>query len=170
MVNNSLIEKNCSCTLSWRRPLSYRNQSTELFCKSLNWFLHNRDFHHERVNCTGVKHRTSDYRRTRSSGNYKEKYHTSDQKTIDPLLTNNSVTYPVVAIDVIKCRALMDTGSGASDVSTSLMDLILTKKLIRETATQTKLKLSHLFPMHPFSTLWKHQNSLRLRFSNISRG
>ena len=28
-------------TLSWRRFLSYRNQSIDLFCKSMNWFLYN---------------------------------------------------------------------------------------------------------------------------------
>ena len=28
--------------------LSYRNQSTDLFCKSIDWFLYNRDLCHER--------------------------------------------------------------------------------------------------------------------------
>ena len=27
-------------TLSWRRPLSYRNQSIDLFSKSMDWFLY----------------------------------------------------------------------------------------------------------------------------------
>ena len=35
-------------TLSRRRFLSYRNQSIDLFCKSMDWFLYNRDFCHER--------------------------------------------------------------------------------------------------------------------------
>ena len=26
--------------LSWRRPLSYRNQSIDLLCKSMDWFLY----------------------------------------------------------------------------------------------------------------------------------
>ena len=35
-------------TLSWRRFLSYRNQSIDLFCKSMNQFLYNRNLLHER--------------------------------------------------------------------------------------------------------------------------
>ena len=31
---------NTSLTLSWRRSLSYRNQSTDLLCKSVDWFLY----------------------------------------------------------------------------------------------------------------------------------
>ena len=27
-------------TLSWRRPLSYRNQSIEMLCKPMDWFLY----------------------------------------------------------------------------------------------------------------------------------
>ena len=36
-------------TLSWRRPLSYRNQSTDLQCKSMDWFLYDNGSRHERV-------------------------------------------------------------------------------------------------------------------------
>ena len=28
-------------------PLLYRNQTIDLFCKSLNWFLYDRELHHE---------------------------------------------------------------------------------------------------------------------------
>ena len=35
--------------LSCRRSLSYRNQSTDLLCKSMDWFLYDRELHHERV-------------------------------------------------------------------------------------------------------------------------
>ena len=38
-----------SLTLSWRRSLSYRNQSIDLLCKSMGWFLYDRDICHERV-------------------------------------------------------------------------------------------------------------------------
>ena len=31
-------------TLSWRRYLSYRNQSINLYSKSVDWFLYDRDF------------------------------------------------------------------------------------------------------------------------------
>ena len=37
-------------TLSWRRPLSYRNQSIDLPSKSMEWFLYDNDLRHERVN------------------------------------------------------------------------------------------------------------------------
>ena len=39
--------------LSWRRPLLSRNQSIDLLCKSIDWFLYDRDLRHERVK--GVK-------------------------------------------------------------------------------------------------------------------
>ena len=37
-----------SLTLSWRRPLSYRNQSIDLLCKSMDWFLYDNGPRHER--------------------------------------------------------------------------------------------------------------------------
>ena len=38
-----------SLTLSWRRPVSYRNQSIDLQSKSMDWFLYDNGFCHERV-------------------------------------------------------------------------------------------------------------------------
>ena len=38
-----------SLTLSWRRSLTYRNQSINLQSKLLNWFLYDRELRHERV-------------------------------------------------------------------------------------------------------------------------
>ena len=35
--------------LSWRRSLSYRNQSIDLLCKSMEWFLYDRDLRYEVV-------------------------------------------------------------------------------------------------------------------------
>ena len=37
-------------TLSWRRPLSYRNQSIDLWSKSIDRFLFDNGLRHERVN------------------------------------------------------------------------------------------------------------------------
>ena len=37
-------------TLSWRRPLSYRNQPIDLLCKSMVWFLYDDGLRHEWVN------------------------------------------------------------------------------------------------------------------------
>ena len=39
----------CDLIVSWRRPLSYRNQSNDLESKSMDWFLYDRDLRHERV-------------------------------------------------------------------------------------------------------------------------
>ena len=36
-------------TLSWRRPLSYRNQTIDLRSKSVDWFLYDNGLSHERV-------------------------------------------------------------------------------------------------------------------------
>ena len=36
-------------TLSWRRPLSYRNQSSDLLFKLMDWFLYDNGRYHERV-------------------------------------------------------------------------------------------------------------------------
>ena len=40
---------NCLLTLSWWRPISYRNQSIDLQSKSVDWFLYDRDLRHKRV-------------------------------------------------------------------------------------------------------------------------
>ena len=39
--------------LLWRRSLSYRSQCHDLICKSLDWFLYNKNLRPERVN-TGM--------------------------------------------------------------------------------------------------------------------
>ena len=52
-----LLRKRCALqfcpnflTLSWRRSLSYRNQSIDLLCKSMDWFLYDNGLRYERVN------------------------------------------------------------------------------------------------------------------------
>ena len=52
--NINLYLRFCRCenqlfTLSWRRSLSYRNQSIDLLCKSMGWILYDRDSRHDRV-------------------------------------------------------------------------------------------------------------------------
>ena len=37
-------------TISWWRCVLYRNQSIDLLSKLMEWFLYDRDLHHERVN------------------------------------------------------------------------------------------------------------------------
>ena len=55
MIEIGQIEDLVSCqltnllTLSWRRPLSYRNQSIDLGSKSMDWLLYDNGLRHERV-------------------------------------------------------------------------------------------------------------------------
>ena len=41
-------------TLSWRGPLSYRNQSIDLRSKSMDCFLYDNSLRHERINATSI--------------------------------------------------------------------------------------------------------------------
>ena len=49
--SNNALDKvySAQLTLSWRRSLSYRNQSLGLESKLIDWFLYNEDRRHERV-------------------------------------------------------------------------------------------------------------------------
>ena len=48
----TLTKRSCKLvlTLSWRRSLSYRNQSIDLLRKSMDWFLYDNGLRHKRVN------------------------------------------------------------------------------------------------------------------------
>ena len=48
-TNSNGWQMNQNLTLSWRGPLSYRNQSTDLQRKSMDWFLYDNSLRHERV-------------------------------------------------------------------------------------------------------------------------
>ena len=51
IISNGTLTWNglINLTLSWRRPLPYRNQSIDLRSKSVNWFLYDNGLRHERV-------------------------------------------------------------------------------------------------------------------------
>ena len=53
IVANTIIKAitytNQQLSLSWRRPLSYGNQSIDLRRKSMDWFLYDNGLRHERV-------------------------------------------------------------------------------------------------------------------------
>ena len=95
-------------------------------------------------NCTGTKHRASDCRSNKLCLNCNSKHHTSIcDKCDNVLLTTNSnaCAYPVVIINIegIKCRALVDTGSGANYVSSTIINLInrkINKKPIKSVPKQ----------------------------------
>ena len=46
---SSKIWKKIILTLSWRRLLSYRKQSIDLLCESMDWFLYDNGLRRERV-------------------------------------------------------------------------------------------------------------------------
>ena len=81
-------------------------------------------------NCTGAKHRAAECRSNKTCFKCKNKHHTSIcekmSENSEPMLatTEASVTYPVAIVKVngVKCRALLDSGSGSSYVSESLTD------------------------------------------------
>ena len=49
-IQKRMVRLYWDLTLSWRRPLSYRNQSIDLQSKSMGWFLYDNGLRHERVN------------------------------------------------------------------------------------------------------------------------
>ena len=91
-------------------------------------------------NCTRAGHRASDCTSKGTCKNCKAKHHTSicekerNQEHRELLMSTveQGVIYPVVVVKVngITCRALLDTGSGSSYISTKLADL-MNKKPVR---------------------------------------
>ena len=96
--------------------------------------------------CSGTKHQASECLSNRSCVKCKGKHHSSIcDKTTTTLLTTTScsITYPVVLIEIkeVKCRALMDTGAGASYASSTLMNHI-NKRPIRTETKKIKTLMS----------------------------
>ena len=52
VAKNCLRPESVLLTLSWRGPLSYRNQFIDLLSKSMDWFLYDNSPRHERVKDT----------------------------------------------------------------------------------------------------------------------
>ena len=82
-------------------------------------------------NCTGGKHRANDCRSRISCQYCQKRHHTSicDGRQSAPLLTatnQRAVIHPVVILQVdgVSCRALLDTGSSSSYISTRLSSMI----------------------------------------------
>ena len=88
-------------------------------------------------NCTGSKHRASEYRSTKTCLTCKEKHHTLIcEKGSNVILTTNTslVKYLVLVIEVegVKCLALIDTGMGSSYASSKLINKINKKPICRQ--------------------------------------
>ena len=79
-------------TFSRRRSLSYRNQSTDLQGKSIDWFLYNRNLRHKRV-------RRKKWKSTLSTGRQDKRHFQADKyrfkiKKIKKILLNVAVKTP----------------------------------------------------------------------------
>ena len=89
--------------------------------------------------CTGAKHRAAECRSAKTCLKCKSKHRASicdklaDSKS-EPMLVTIYVTYPVaiIKVNVVKCRALLDTGSGSSYISESLIDLLKIRPVRKE--------------------------------------
>ena len=112
-------------------------------------------------NCTGTKRRATECSSAKTCLKYKNKHHRSICDKLagsksEPMLvtTEANVTYPVAIIKVngVKCRALLDTGSGSSYISESFIDLLRINKVRKEyktietltNSTTKKLKIYNL--------------------------
>ena len=101
--------------------------------------------------CTKQKHRNADCRSSKTCLICKNKHYTSichksSSTSTEPLLTatENNVIYPVaiVKINGVKCRILLDTGSGSSYAAEGLLDYLKinpTRKEIKTIETLTNL-------------------------------
>ena len=93
-------------------------------------------------NCKGEKHRARECKSNTQCYNCQCKHHTSICDKAEPSPTmcqpnQSNVIYPVVVVEVegVKCRALLDTGSGNSYVSSTLMNLTKKKPVRQEIKT-----------------------------------
>ena len=93
-------------------------------------------------NCTGEKHRARECKSNTQCYKCQRKHHTSICDKAEPSPTmcqpnQSNVIYPVVVVEVegVKCRALLDTGSGNSYVSSTLMNLTKKKPIRQEIKT-----------------------------------
>ena len=80
-------------TLSWRRPLSYRNQSIDLQSKSLDWFLYDNGLRHERVKQHLSDIRSSIYEKVKQHWGWIEKmrFYKKASSVLKQLLINSPV-------------------------------------------------------------------------------
>ena len=80
-------------TLSWRRPLSYRNQSIDLQSKSLDWFLYDNGLRHERVKQHLSDIRSSIYEKVKQHWGWIEKmrFFKKTSSVLKQLLINSPV-------------------------------------------------------------------------------
>ena len=89
--------------------------------------------------CTGSKHRAADCKSTPKCSKCNMKHHSSIYTKKEQLLTANAksdgpLVYPMVVVSVegVKCRALLDTGSGNSYVSAALIGLLSMRGIRKE--------------------------------------
>ena len=84
-------------------------------------------------NCTRAKHRAAECRSAKTCLKCKNKHHASirnklagSKSVLVLVTTENNVAYPVaiIKVNVARCHALLDTGSGSLYISESFIDLL----------------------------------------------
>ena len=110
-------------------------------------------------NCTGSKHHSADCKSTHKCSKCNMKHHSSICAKKEQLLTANGTSdgplvYPAVVVSVegVKCRALLDTGSGNSYALAALIDL-LPKRSSRKEVRHVEMMLSSVTKEMELSTV-----------------
>ena len=95
-------------------------------------------------NYTGAKHRATECRSAKTCLKCKSKHHTSIcDKLVDRISetmlvttkTNETYLVAIIKVNGVKCRALLDTGSGSSYISESFIDLLKINPVRKEYKT-----------------------------------
>ena len=99
-VNIVVFSWRKSLTLSWRRSLSYRNQSIDLLRWSMGWFLYDNGLRHERVKGGG----TWDYYFLIAFGQWCLSFRLKDSLISNKIWKNQLVYFIFCMVIIIKGR------------------------------------------------------------------
>ncbi len=87
-------------------------------------------------NCTGAKHRASECKSNSGCQRCNQRHHTSICTSKEKLLAaeqgSKSVVYPIVSVEGVECRALLDTGAGSSYASAALLERLPKRSQTKE--------------------------------------
>ena len=179
-------------TLSWRRSLSYRNQTIDLLCKSMDWFLYDSDLRHGRVK-NGIKLKTDPPRTFwHTNGDRFSRFHLENLDPVFPLkatqrrplgLPGLLVSMGLSDISEIKrikpfyIKLFLANTKLQITFSSSLIGLSQMKSsdfkrnISRISSVEGTLYLTHCIALASFFTPWKHQKNKVFLFSGgIERG
>ena len=95
---NFAYVSNLHLTLSWWRLLWYRNQSTDLLCKKMDWFLYDNGLRHERVK----KKRFSNIFKTTNVTNFTKAILKSSYRVQKVAFKYKTLKQPVYVLKAVK--------------------------------------------------------------------